>query len=155
MGITSAKYSGSSSSGATIEGIGFAIPIDDVIDIIYDLVNYGYIETPYLGVSVSDMDASAAAYYGLPVGAYLREVTPGYCAERAGLQVKDIITKLGDYEVTGVTSLTRALRHFHAGDTTTITVVRGGVEMVLSITLDEKPAEQTVSSAQNGTTDMP
>lgn len=146
IGITSAKYSGSSSSGASIEGIGFAIPIDDVLDIIEDLVNYGYINSPYLGVSVSDMDATAAAYYGLPVGAYLREVTPGYSADRAGLQVKDIITKIGEYEVTGVTSLTRALRHFRAGDTTTITVVRGGVQMELSITLDEKPADTTTST---------
>lgn len=155
VGITSAKYSGSSSSGASIEGIGFAIPIDDVLDIINDLVNYGYVNSGYLGVSVSDMDETAANYYGLPMGAYLREVTPGYAAEKAGLQVKDIITKLGEYDVTGVNSLTRALRHFRAGDTTTVTVIRSGVEMTLSITLDEKPVDQSTTSSDANTPNKP
>lgn len=139
VGITSAKYSGESSSGATIEGIGFAIPIDDVYSIVEDLIQYGYVTGAYLGVSVSDMDSSAASYYGMPVGAYVREVTEGYAAQKAGLQVKDIIVAIGEYEVNGVTALTRALRHFKAGDTTTITVFRSGVELVLTITMDEKP----------------
>ncbi len=139
VGITSAKYSGSSSSGATIEGIGFAIPIDDVYSIVEDLIQYGYVTGAYLGVSVSDMDSAAANYYGMPVGAYVREVTEGYAAQKAGLQPKDIIVAIGEYEVNGVTALTRALRHFRAGDTTTITVFRSGVEMVLTITMDEKP----------------
>ncbi len=140
VGITTAKYSGSSASGATIEGIGFAIPMDDVIGMVEDLVNYGYVTGAYLGVMVSDMDAEAASYYGMPVGAYVQEVTAGYCAERAGLQAKDIIVALGEHEVKNVSGLTRALRSFKAGDTTTITVYRSGERLVLSITLDEKPA---------------
>ena len=141
VGITTAKYSGSSSSGASIEGIGFAIPIDDVIGMVDDLMNYGYVTGAFLGVMVSDMDKQTASYYGLPVGVYIQEVTPGYCAEKAGLQAKDIIVKLGDYEIGSLTDLTRALRNFKAGDSTTITVYRGGAEKVLSITLDEKPAD--------------
>ena len=140
VGITTAKYSGASASGATIEGIGFAIPIDDVIGMVNDLVTYGYVTGAYLGVLVSDMNAEAAAYYNLPMGAYVQEVTPGYCAETAGLQAKDIIIALGEYEVRNISGLTRALRNFEAGDTTTITVCRGGEEIVLTITLDEKPA---------------
>ena len=143
VGITTAKYSGSSSSGATIEGIGFAIPINDVIGMVDDLMNYGYITGAYLGVLVSNMDEATAPYYGFPVGVYIQEVTPGYCAETAGLQAKDIIVKLGDYPVSNLTDLTRALRNFKAGDTTEITVYRGGAELVLSITLDEKPADVT------------
>lgn len=142
VGITTAKYSGASSSGASIEGIGFAIPIDDVVGMMEDLINYGYITGAYLGVMVSDMDAEAANYYGMPVGAYVQEVTPGYCAEAAGLQAKDIIVALGGYDVGSVSGLTRALRNFKAGDTTTITVFRSGERIELSITLDEKP--QTV-----------
>ena len=140
VGITTAKYSGASSSGASIESIGFAIPIDDVIGMLDDLMNFGYVTGAYLGVMVSDMDPETASYYGLPVGAYVQEVTSGYCAEEAGLLAKDIIVKLGDYEVENVTDLTRALRNFKAGDTTLITVYRGGAKMELSITLDEKPA---------------
>ena len=60
------EVSGNSGSGATIEGIGFAIPIDDVKDMLDDLTNYGYIRSAYLGISVSDMDAAAAEYLGIP-----------------------------------------------------------------------------------------
>jgi len=141
VGITTAKYSGSSSSGASIEGIGFAIPIDDVMPLVNDLMNYGYINSAYLGVMVTDVDASTASYYGLPVGAYVQEVTAGYCAEEAGLQAKDIIVALGAHKVKSVSELTRTLRKFKAGETTTITVYRSGQERVLTITLDEKPRD--------------
>ena len=141
VGITTAKYSGNSGSGATIEGIGFAIPIDDVKDMLEDLTNYGYIRSAYLGISVSDMDPQAATYYNMPMGAYVQEVVPGNCAHAAGMQAKDIIIAVGEYEVTGVNSLSKALRQFQAGDVTTITVYRGGQILELDITLDEKPAE--------------
>ena len=155
VGITTAKYSGSSASGATIEGIGFAIPIDDVIGMVDDLVNYGYVTGAYLGVMVSDMDPEAATYYGMPVGAYVQEVTPGYCAEKAGLRAKDIIVALGDFEVRNISGLTRALRNFKAGDTTTITVYRGGKEIVLTITLDEKPAATQAQLPEGSGIPMP
>ena len=141
IGITTAKYSGTSSTGASIEGVGFAIPIDDVVDILTDLATYGHVTGGYLGVMVSDMDPEAANYYGIPVGAYVQEVTPGYAAQRAGLRAKDIIVELGGYEVRNVNGLTRALRHFEAGDETTIVVYRGGQRMTITIVLDEKPAE--------------
>ena len=155
VGITTAKYSGSSSSGATIEGIGFAIPIDDVAPMIDDLIHYGYVTGAYLGVMVNDVDADSADYYGIPLGAYVAEVTPGYAAEAAGLKAKDIIVALGDYTVTSVSQLTRALRNFSAGETTTITVYRGGAEKVLTITLDEKPQQDTAASAPETTETMP
>jgi serine protease Do len=145
IGITTAKYSGTSSSGASIEGVGFAIPIDDVVGILSDLANYGYVTGGYLGVMVSDMDAEAAAYYGMPVGAYVQEVTPGYAAQKAGLRAKDIIVELGGYEVRNVNGLTRALRHFKAGDETAIVVYRGGQKLILTVVLDEKPVEQTTT----------
>ena len=153
VGITTAKYSGSSSSGASIEGIGFAIPIDDVASMINDLIHFGYVTGAYLGVMVSDVDAESASYYGMPVGAYVQEVTPGYAAEAAGLKVKDIIVALGDYKVGSVSELTRTLRNFSAGETTTITVYRGGAEKVLTITLDEKP--QNTETTPASTEGMP
>ena len=141
VGITTAKYSGESSSGASIEGIGFAIPIDDVVGLIDDLISKGYIGGAYLGVMVSDVNAEVASYYGFPVGAYVQEATLGYCAARAGIQAKDIIVDLGGYPINGVTALTRALRNFSAGETTTVTVYRNGTYLELTITLDEKPQE--------------
>ena len=143
VGITTAKYSGTTSSGASIEGIGFAIPIDDVQGIIGDLQNLGYVTGAYLGVTVQDMDSDAASRYGLPSGAYVASVVSGGAADRAGIQVKDIITALGDTEVTSMTSLTRALRNYKAGDTTTVTVYRSGQSLDLTITLDERPQDLT------------
>ena len=139
VGVTTAKYSGNSSSGATIEGIGFAIPIDDVKGMISDLIDYGYVTGAYMGITVSNTDEQSAAMFGLPVGAYVMGVEKGGSADRAGIQAKDIIISLGGKEVKGVTSLTRALRSFKAGDNTTVTVVRGGSQLELEITLDEKP----------------
>lgn len=141
VGITSAKYSGTTSSGASIEGISFAIPIDDVMGIIGDLRDFGYVTGAYLGVTVQDTDASAAALYGLPTGAYVVSVVDGGSADRAGVQPKDIIIGLGEYEVSNRTELTRFLRKFKAGDTTTITVIRSGERVTMDITLDEKPKD--------------
>lgn len=157
VGITTAKYSGTSSSGASIEGIGFAIPIDDLMGMINDLTQVGYITGAYLGVMVKDMDAGAASAYGLPMGAYVQEVVSGNCAQTAGVQAKDIIVAVGEYEVGSVSDLTRVLRNFHGGDTTTITVCRAGAQLKLDITLDEKPrdTQQTEATDQNQQEGMP
>ncbi len=156
IGITTAKYSGSSASGATIEGIGFAIPINDVRDLLEDLSTNGHSTAPYLGVSVSDVDAEAAAYFGMPVGARVNEVVAGSCSEKAGLKAKDIIVKLGDYEVRNVNELTRALRKYKAGDAVEMVIYRGGAKMVLKVILDQRPADaaqqpQVPEQPQEGT----
>ena len=140
VGITTAKYSGDSSSGASIEGIGFAIPIDDVMGMIQDFKDYGYLKNQaYLGVTVRDMDSSVAQMYSLPLGSYVDTVAEGSSADKAGIRPKDIIIGVGEYEVDSNAELTQALRKFKAGDTTTITVFRAGQELDLTITFDEKP----------------
>ena len=153
VGITTAKYSGASSSGASIEGIGFAIPIDDVMPLVDDLINYGYVNSAYLGVMVSNMDEETAAYYNLPIGVYVQEVTPGYAAEKAGVQAKDIIVALGDCNVSNTSDLTRLLRNYKAGDKTTLTVYRSGAKVVLDITLDEKPQTTAEENTQTPSTE--
>ena len=142
IGIITAKYSGSSDSGATIEGLGFAIPVDDVAGILHDLRTYGYVTGAYLGIYARDVDSSAQSY-GLPAGAYVEKTMNGYCAEAAGIRAGDIIINLGGYDVDSLNSLSRALRRFKAGDTTSITVCRNGNREYLTITFDEKPVEQT------------
>ncbi len=148
VGITTAKYSGSSSSGASIEGIGFAIPIDDVVEEIEQLKQFGYIKSAYLGVWVMNMDAQTANVYGLPVGAYVDSVEPGYCAQKAGIQAKDIIIGVGPHKVESLTDLTRALREFEPGDTVVVTVYRSGSKLELKVTLDERPANVDAGSSQ-------
>ena len=157
VGITTAKYSGNSNSGTTIEGLGFAIPIDDVTGILSDLKEFGYVTGAYLGVYVRDVDASAQSY-GLPAGAYVEESIKGYCAQKAGIRAGDIIVNLGGYDVDSVTTLTRVLRRFKAGESVSITVYRAGKQEYLTVKLDEKPVqtqqtqpqETTPSNNQNG-----
>lgn len=87
--------------------------------------------------------------YGLPLGVYVDEVTEGNCAQKAGVKAKDIILAIGDYETENMSELTRALRKFKPGDTTTVKVYRAGVELTLDITLDEKPATSQQDNSQN------
>ncbi len=141
VGITTAKYSGTTESGASIEGIGFAIPIDDVMDSISDLVDYGYVTGAYLGITVTDTDEYSAELFNLPTGAYVVSVEDGYCAQKAGIQEKDIIIALGDTTVGNRVDLVRALRGFQAGDQTTVTVIRSGQQLTMDITLDERPKD--------------
>jgi len=148
IGITTAKYSGTTGSGATIEGIGFAIPIDHVMSVMDDLIDFGYVTGAYMGVSVQNTDAESASMFGLPTGAYIVSVEKDGAAERAGIKPKDIVIKIGDHDVSNVTDLTLALRNFKAGDTTTVVVIRSGGEVSLEITLDEKPRTTDSAEAQ-------
>ena len=147
VGITTAKFSGNSSSGASIEGIGFAIPIDDVAGMIEDLMTYGYVTGAYLGVMVRDVDTNTQSF-GLPAGAFVESVSAGGAAERGGLQAQDIITEVGGYAVTSVSDLTRMLRKFAAGDVVSVEVYRAGQMKTLTVTLDEKPREEPEESTQ-------
>ena len=150
VGIITAKFSGLSSSGASIEGIGFAIPMDDVIGMLDDLWELGYYAGAYLGVMVMDVDP-AAQTYGLPAGAFVDEVIPGYGAEAAGMLAQDIIVQLGEYKITSREELTRMLRKFEPGQTVSVTVYRAGKEVELQVLLDKKPNTEADSEPQDQT----
>ena len=150
IGITSAKYSGSTSSGASIEGISFAIPINDALRVIYDLQQYGHVTgRAYLGVTVKDLDSTTAATYGLPTGPMIRTVEEGGCAEKAGLQEGDIIIGFNGSEISSYTDLVAALNKCRAGDTATIKVYRAGAEVEASVTLDERPTDDVITEREN------
>jgi len=142
VGITSAKYSGTTDSGATIEGIGFAIPTDDVMMMLEDLKNFGYITGGYLGVTVSEVDQETSQLYGLPQGVLVRDVMPDSCAEKAGMRSQDIIIDLGGNEVKNLNSLSRALNKFKGGEEVIVTVYRSGSEVELTVVLDERPQDE-------------
>ena len=140
VGITSAKYSNNGdSSSASIEGIGFAIPINDVIDMIQDFIQYGYVTgRPSMGITAVEVTQDYANAFGWPAGVYVNEVQEGSCSETAGLKQGDIITKIGDTEVTTVSELNAAKNQFKAGETTTLQVYRSGDTLTLTITFDEQ-----------------
>jgi len=148
IGVTTAKYSGSSLSGTTIEGLGFAIPINEALKVAYDLVEYGYVKgQAYLGVTVATLDSETAAYYSLPVGPRVESVTTGSCAEKAGIKVGDIIIRFNGVDVENNAGLLSELKKVQAGDTVNMTLFRAGAELEVSVTLDERP-EQSVLDQQ-------
>ena len=147
VGVVNAKYT-ETSSGVSAEGLGFALPINDLKDIIEEIIEYGYVTgKPYLGIQVNVVDEQMQAY-GIPAGAVVEYVADGSCAQKGGLQVNDIITAIDDTAVDSPSALTAALSsNYKAGDTITLTVVRNLEEIKLTITLDEKN-DQTESANQ-------
>ena len=163
VGITSAKLSNNGdSSSASIEGIGFAIPLNDVIDIITDYMQYGYVTgRPYMGILNPTDTGNYAQIFGWPEGVYVNDVEEGSCAETAGIQSGDIITKIDDTDITSVSQLTSVKNSYRAGDTVTVTVFRAGEYLELTLTFDEEtnttqsqtqqdPAPQQTSSGNQG-----
>ena len=154
VGITNAKYSGSSGSGASIDNIGFAIPMDDVYNIITSIIEKGYIEKPYIGVSVISV-SDETQKYGLPQGAAVQSLTDDGPAKAAGLQVNDIITKVNDTEITSSNDLVKTIGACKPGDRITLTVYRQGQTMEISLEVAQKiqsataAAESSSQSQQN------
>lgn len=131
IGIVSAKYASSD-----IEGLGFCIPIDDAMQIAQDLIEHGYVQgRPWLGI-----EGQAVSGYDGPnriAGVRVTALTKGACAEKAGVLRGDVITKIGEVEITTATELKTALQEYKAGEKATLTVWRGGETVLITVVLDE------------------
>ena len=138
VGIVSAKLSSSgSSSEASVEGLGFAIPINDVKDMVTSIMEHGYVTgKPNVGILMNDVD-QAAQRYGVPAGAEVLAILDGSCAQKAGLQVGDIITAVGDTTVSSSDALKSAIKDAKAGDSVTFSIYRDGQTSTITLTLDE------------------
>ena len=151
VGVVTAK---SNEDGT--EGLGFAIPIDDAVRIANSVISGERsldAETgdAYLGITPADVDSMAAQYYGFPEGAYVRTVTEGSAAEKAGIKVGDIITQLDGYDIGSSDELRQELLFHSAGETVDIVVWRSGEYLTLSITFDQKPADSSTDSGSQTT----
>ena len=136
VGITNAKFS-SSSSGASIDNIGFAIPIDSVRGIIESIIEKGYVSKPYIGVTIAPVSEESKSY-GLPAGVAVQSVVDGSPAAEAGLQVYDIITAVNGTPVTANSDLTEAVGSSLPGDVLEFEVYRQGETLKISVTVGEK-----------------
>jgi serine protease Do len=136
IGVTNAKYS-SSGSEASIDNIGFAIPMNSIRSIVESIIEKGYVAKPYIGVSVTDVSEETQSY-GLPKGAAVRSVMEDGPAEKAGVQVNDIITAINGTEITGRSELSRAVTQAQPGDVLKLTVYRKGKTIELSVTVGEQ-----------------
>lgn len=148
IGIATAKYGSSmSASGASVEGLGFGIPINDVKQMISDLIKHGYVTgKPYMGIQMQSVPQDAQRY-GVSAGAYITSVASGSAAEKAGLKQGDIIIAVDDTTVDSSSALSAAVSAYRAGDEARLTVIRNHEQMELTIIFDEEN-EQTTSANQ-------
>ena len=123
VGINSAKY-----SDTTVEGMGYAIPVDDVVEIIENLMNrqvrtdkVAETEQGYLGITGQDVTADVASAYDMPKGVYITSVESGSAAEKAGLKKGDIITRFDGTSVSTLSELKEQLSYYKNGEQVSVT----------------------------------
>ena len=134
VGVVTAKYA---SSG--MEGIGFALPMSEVLPVVTELVDKGYVSgKASLGLSFDNRyNTVYSRYYRLPEGAFVSSVQSGSCAEAAGIQAGDILMRIGEYSIEDYADVPSALRHFSAGETAEISVYRESKIISLTVCFDE------------------
>jgi serine protease Do len=153
VGIVSAKYS--SYSNTSVEGLGFAIPINDVTAMITDIMENGQVTTkPYMAITAGTLTEEMASQYQLDLkeGVFVYSVNDGGAAQKAGLKMGDVITKLDDADITSMSDLSAAKKNHAAGDTVTLTIYRDGSYQTVQLTFDTAPASSETAqdnSAQN------
>ena len=149
VGITNAKYSSSGlTSEASIDNIGFAIPIDNVKSIIESLIKNGYVIKPYIGISVAEV-SSELKDYGVPGGVAVKVVKDDSPAENAGLKVNDVITKVNGKEISSSSELIALVKASSKGDKLDLTVYRNGSYTEITVTVDETKQESNTTESDN------
>lgn len=144
IGINTLKLAGNG-----IEGIGFAIPISSTTSIVDQLIEFSEVKRPFIGISGSSVDETITKKYNVPQGIYVEEIEKDSPAEKAGLQVGDIITKFEDTEVKSVNELNRVKNTHSIGDKVNITIIRNGEETKIEIILGETPEKTEEQKNQN------
>ncbi len=137
VGITNAKYSSDSSREASIDNIGFAIPINKARELAESIIEKGYVSRPYIGISVITVSAEMQGY-GLPEGASVKSVAEDSPAAHAGLKVNDIITHVNGNEIATSSQLVGFINDAAVGDSLKFTVYRQGGIIELNITIGEQ-----------------
>ena len=156
IGVTNAKYGNASNSSASIDNIGFAIPINSIMNIVTSIIEKGYISKPYIGISVLDVSAETQAY-GIPAGAAVQSVAENGPAARAGLQKGDVITAVDGKAMTS-TELVNYVGSASVGQQIQFSVYRQGetLEMTVDVgeqvqsALDEQQKQQQTQQSYPG-----
>ncbi len=143
VGIVSAKYS--SYANQSVEGLGFAIPMNDVEAMVKDIITNGYVSNKaFLGISPGSMNEELAAQFRYDVnqGVFVYAVEEGSAAEKAGLRMGDVITKVDDKAVASLEEFNAVKKQYAAGDSATLTIYREGKEQTVDIVWDAAPKEE-------------
>ncbi len=136
IGVTNAKYSSSSSNEASIDNIGFAIPVNSIRSIVESIIEKGYIANPYIGISVIDV-SEETQMYGIPAGIAIQSVTENSPAAAAGLQAGDVITAVNGTAMDS-DSLVDFVGASAIGDPLTLDIYRQGQTMTITVTVGEQ-----------------
>ena len=136
IGVTNAKYGTSSGSSASIDNIGFAIPINTIMNIVESIIEKGYISKPYIGISVLDVSAETQAY-GIPTGAAVQSVTENGPAAQAGLQRGDVITAVDGKAMTS-TELVSFVGSASVGQQIVFSIYRQGETLEITVDVGEQ-----------------
>lgn len=138
IGINSAKMSTNYGS-ASVEGLGFAIPISDAKVIIDDLINYKYVTgRPQIGITTSDITETYSRYLNLPMGVYVLSILPDSAAETAGILQGDVIIDVEGKAVTTGAELNEIISQYKAGDEINLKLYRSGQDIKIKLVLQEK-----------------
>ena len=136
IGVTNAKYGSSSSSSASIDNIGFAIPINSIMNIVESIIEKGYISKPYIGISVLDISAETQAY-GIPAGAAVQSVAENGPAAQAGLQRGDVITAVDGKTMTS-SELVSFVASASVGQQIQFSIYRQGETLEITVDVGEQ-----------------
>lgn len=120
-------------------GLGFALDGNTARDIANQLITTGHVNRPYLGVTYESLDETAAAANSLVVGALVTNLTPGSPADKGGVRIHDVITKVNDQAIDDQHPLRDVLRQYAPGTRVSITVYRNGKSQTLQVTLGTQP----------------
>lgn len=152
IGITNAKLSSSSSGEASIDNIAFAIPIDNVKDMIYSIMTDGTVEKPYIGVTISTL-GSEYQRFGLR-GVVVQSVEEDSPAEEAGLKADDIITAVNGEKISQNSDLTEAVVKCKDGDKLVLSVTRQGESIEISVTVKVRKQSALKEPEENAGSEM-
>ena len=150
VGIVSAKYA-YSSNGDAVEGLGFAIPMNDVFSMVKDIMTNGYVSNrAYLGITPQTMTENWAAqyHYDVTAGVFITYVEPDSAADKAGLKMGDVITKVDGTDIKSVEDLNLAKKKYSAGDSATLEVYRPDGTVTVEITWGAAPKEDQAAQQQ-------
>ena len=139
IGINTAK-----STGYDVEGLGFAIPINEAKPIIESIIQHGYVTgRVVIGLKGQTVTEAIAKANDLPVGVYIKEIVSGSAAEKAGLRTGDVITACDGQAVTTIDEINKIRDSHKVGETLTMQIDRNGQTLTVSVVLQEEKPEDT------------
>ena len=136
IGINTVKMSSYYTATASVEGLGFAIPISVAKPIIDELIENGYVAgRPAIGISGDSLPSYYRTYYRLPEGVYVTSVNEGSDAKAKGIREGDIVTAINGEKICSIDELNTVKNQYAAGDEVTLTIYRSGTYYEVTVTL--------------------